>query len=107
MNKEIDEDYYMEAARAAEEMEIPDDWKPNALHKDAAQLETQRKRAAKVLGLGRPSLSKDAPAGLSPRRQVRLPKEVSDEVDRIAAESGIKPSEVMREAITLYVNALP
>ncbi|MFD6897248.1 hypothetical protein ACFWB0_22245 [Rhodococcus sp. NPDC060086] len=37
------------------------------------------------------------------RRQVRLPQAVSEQVDTIAAVQGRRAAEVMREAITLYV----
>ncbi|MEV0948372.1 ribbon-helix-helix protein, CopG family [Rhodococcus sp. NPDC049939] len=104
MNEEIDEEYYWEYARQIEEMEIPEPG-PTALYGEAAQ-KAARKTLAKALGIGQPGLDPDTP-GDSPRRQVRLPRDISDKVDRLAEETGRKPSEVMREAITLYVNLLP
>lgn len=38
----------------------------------------------------------------SPKRQVRLPLAVSEQVDAIAQAQGRKAAEVMRDAITLY-----
>lgn len=53
---------------------------------------------------GRPSLDPQAEPGTeSPKRQVRLPQAVSEQVDTIAAAQGRRAAEVMREAITLYV----
>ncbi len=52
---------------------------------------------------GRPPLDPNAqPGEESPRRQVRLPKPLSDSVDAIAAQQGRRPADVMREAIAAY-----
>lgn len=54
-------------------------------------------------GGGRPPLDPNAqPGEESPRRQVRLPKPLSDSVDAIAARQGRRPADVMREAIAAY-----
>ena len=54
-------------------------------------------------GGGRPSLDPNAqPGEESPRRQVRLPKPLSDRVNAIAAQQGRRPADVMREAIAEY-----
>ncbi|OZC87828.1 hypothetical protein CH272_28235 [Rhodococcus sp. 05-340-1] len=54
-------------------------------------------------GGGRPPLDPNAqPGEESPRRQVRLPKPLSDSVDAIAERQGRRPADVMREAIAAY-----
>ena len=54
---------------------------------------------------GRPRLDPtDDHGGPSPKRQVRLPAAVSRRVDAIAAAQNRKPSEVMRDAITAYID---
>jgi hypothetical protein len=53
---------------------------------------------------GRPSLDLDSPAGTSPRRQVRLPRALSDRIDELADNDNRSPSDLMREAIANYVN---
>ncbi len=56
--------------------------------------------------VGRPSLSQGAQPGKhSPKRQVTLPEDISNGVDDLAARVGRKPAEIMREAITEYVQA--
>lgn len=55
---------------------------------------------------GRPSVDPQAvPGAHAPRRQVRLPRALSDRVDQLAEIQERSPSDVMREAISLYVNA--
>lgn len=54
---------------------------------------------------GRPGLDPDSAQGHhSPRRQVRLPQQLSDSVDDLATQQGRKAAEVMRDAITEYVS---
>jgi hypothetical protein len=54
--------------------------------------------------VGRPALDPDAEPGTeSPRRQVRLPRPLSQQVDDIAHRQGRKPAAVMRDAIAEYV----
>lgn len=54
---------------------------------------------------GRPNLgAEDSGAGSSPRRQVRLPKTMSDRLDAYAQAHGQPASEVMREAIRTYLD---
>lgn len=61
-------------------------------------------RSVVARALGRPSIDPGAkPGEQAPRRQVRLPRAVSDQIDRIAAIQGRSASDVMREAITTYV----
>jgi Ribbon-helix-helix protein, copG family len=53
---------------------------------------------------GRPSVDPDAqPGAHSPRRQVRLPRSLSDRVDELAKRDNRNPSDLMREAIAEYV----
>ncbi|MBZ8176202.1 ribbon-helix-helix protein, CopG family [Corynebacterium sp. 3HC-13] len=54
---------------------------------------------------GRPTLGHtNSGQGTSPRRQVRLPKNLSDALDRYALNHGMSASQVMREAITQFLN---
>lgn len=56
--------------------------------------------------VGRPSLSGTHRTGKhSPKRQVRLPEDISEGVDALADREGRKPAEIMRDAITEYVQA--
>ena len=50
---------------------------------------------------GRPPTGKAG--GKSPSRQVRLPQDVSDRVDELAQRLHLPASEVMRAAITEYI----
>ncbi|WP_081968000.1 MULTISPECIES: ribbon-helix-helix domain-containing protein [Mycobacterium] len=54
---------------------------------------------------GRPSIdpARDAD-GPAPRRQVRLPRRLSSQVDDLARKQGRNPSDVMRDAIAAYVD---
>ena len=55
---------------------------------------------------GRPSVDPHAePGAHAPRRQVRLPRELSDRVDALAKQEKCSASDVMREAISQYVTA--
>lgn len=54
---------------------------------------------------GRPSVDPAAtPGEHSPRRQVRLPRRISDRVDELAGADNRSPSDLMRDAIVAYVN---
>lgn len=54
--------------------------------------------------VGRPALDPDAEPGTeSPRRQVRLPRPLSNQVNELAERQGRKPAAVMRDAIAEYV----
>jgi hypothetical protein len=59
------------------------------------------RRILEQYGSGRPSLGHEHAQGKgsSPRRQVRLPQEVNDELDAYAAEHGQTASQVMRDAL--------
>ncbi len=89
------------------------DWAENEMTLTERSSTATRGPAAAELGrdllqrsAGRPSLSGDArPGEHSPKRQVTLPKDISNGVDALAAREGRKAAEVMREAITEYVQA--
>ncbi|MGL5849527.1 MAG: ribbon-helix-helix protein, CopG family [Phycicoccus sp.] len=56
-------------------------------------------------GVGRPRLDPtETVTGRSPRRQVRLSQALSDGVDKLAATQGRAASEVMRDAISDYLD---
>ncbi|MET3642796.1 hypothetical protein ABIC73_004399 [Prescottella equi] len=94
---------YDEAADWAEhEMTLPENSK--TARRGAAAAEAGRALLARAHA-GRPSLDPQAkPGEESPRRQVRLPLAVSEQVDALAAAQGRRAAEVMRDAITMYVN---
>ncbi|MEF9411295.1 MULTISPECIES: hypothetical protein [Rhodococcus] len=93
---------YEDAARWAEDdMVLPENSK--TARRGSAAAEVGRALLARAHA-GRPSLDPHAEPGTeSPRRQVRLPIAVSEQVDAIAQAQGRRAAEVMREAITLYV----
>lgn len=93
---------YDEAADWAEhEMTLPENSKTA---RRGAAAEAGRALLARAHA-GRPSLDPQAkPGEESPRRQVRLPLAVSEQVDALAAAQGRRAAEVMRDAITMYVN---
>ena len=54
---------------------------------------------------GRPSLTPSAPRGhRSPVRSLRLPRDLSLRLDAQAAAEGRRPSDVMRDALTEYLD---
>jgi hypothetical protein len=54
---------------------------------------------------GRPSVDPAAePGAHSPRRQVRLSRSLSDQVDALAKRDNRSPSDLMRDAIAEYVD---
>ncbi|MGG7464785.1 ribbon-helix-helix protein, CopG family [Plantibacter sp. YIM 135347] len=55
--------------------------------------------------LGRPSLSGTDGAGLSPKRQVRLPADLNALLDARAAAEHRNASEIMRDALVMYLHA--
>lgn len=55
--------------------------------------------------LGRPGLGGTSSAGRSPKRQVRLPRDLDQLLDQRAAEQHRTPSELMRDAIDSYLHA--
>lgn len=65
---------------------------------DLAELE-QRRTA------GRPTLSGTTGSGRSPKRQVRLPADLDAALTRRAEEEHRRPSEIMREALSQYLQA--
>jgi len=67
----------------------------------ATPIETPQVDVAR-LRRGRPNRGEES-QGKSPSRQVRLPQEVSDQVDALAKRRRVPSSEVMREAIIEYI----
>ena len=55
--------------------------------------------------LGRPGLDGTAGIGRSPKRQVRLPRDLDQLLDQRAREQHRTPSELMRDAIDRYLRA--
>ncbi|KAB1504139.1 CopG family transcriptional regulator [Corynebacterium sp. 320] len=54
---------------------------------------------------GRPSLNANPMGnGASPRRQVRLPHDLNDALDRYAAETGTSASHIMRLALERFLS---
>ncbi len=100
-NSHIDQDHYNALADWAESDDH--DIHPERGQTGDAAAKTSRniiRRAA-----GRPSVNPDANAGVqSPRRQVRLPRSLIDQVDQLATTDGRSPSDLMREAIGTYVD---
>ncbi|QBJ96806.1 ribbon-helix-helix protein, CopG family [Rhodococcus sp. ABRD24] len=94
-------DYEAAARWAEDDMVLPEN--STTARRGAAAAEAGRALLARAHA-GRPSLDPAAAPGTeSPRRQVRLPLAVSEQVDEIAKAQGRRSSEVMRDAITLYV----
>ncbi|WP_072691462.1 hypothetical protein [Rhodococcus marinonascens] len=94
-------DYEAAASWADDDMVLPKDSK--TARRGAAAAEAGRALLARAHA-GRPRLDPEAkPGTVSPKRQVRLPLAVSEQVDAIAQAQGRRAAEVMREAITLYV----
>lgn len=88
------------------------DWAENDIRLPVESATAQRGAAAAAVGrellqrsAGRPRLGGASGQKASPRRQVRLPDDISKSVDLLAAREGRKASEIMREAITEYVQA--
>lgn len=54
-------------------------------------------------GVGRPSLAGKGKAGTSPVRQFRLSPKLSANLDALAKVQDRRPSDVMREAVEVYV----
>lgn len=54
---------------------------------------------------GRPALGSDRATGegRSPRRQVRLPPELNEQLDRFARQTDTTPSAVIRDALGEYI----
>ncbi len=97
---EQEKDYAAAAAWAEHEMVLPANSKTALRGESAAAFG----RDLVARAVGRPALDPAAAAGgHSPRRQVRLPQALSDDVDQLAATQGRTAAEVMREAITDYL----
>ena len=97
----IDQDRYNKLADWAEndEREIhPEKGESGAASQTATQELLRR-------ATGRPSVDPHAePGAHAPRRQVRLPRQISDRVDAIAEKEKRSASDVMREAISQYIS---
>lgn len=97
---EQEKDYAAVAAWAEHEMVLPTDSK-TALRGEAA---AAFGRDLVARAVGRPALDPATARGEhSPRRQVRLPQTLSDDVDQLAATQGRTAAEVMRDAIADYL----
>lgn len=98
----IDQNHYNKLADWAEsdEREIhPENGESGAVSQGATQ-ELLRHAG------GRPSVDPNAePGSHAPRRQVRLPRTLSDRVDDLARRDNRSASDLMREAIAEYVAA--
>ena len=97
----MSKDYNDAADWAEHDMVLPKNSKSALRGHDAAAFGAEVLRRAG----GRPALDPTATAGThSPRRQVRLPQELSDQVDELATRAGTRPASIMRQAIQDYVD---
>ena len=96
-------DYDALADWAEREMNLPKNSTTAKRGADAAR--AGRELLERVGAGGRPSLGSDDETGESPRRQVRLPRNLSQRLDSLAKEQHRTPSDVMREAVERYVQA--
>jgi len=55
------------------------------------------------IGRGRPALDRPAGSGASPKRQVRLPRELDAALTAAAAEEHRRPSAIIRDALSEYL----
>ncbi len=93
---------YAAAAQWAEDHMTPEANSAHALHGEAAA--AYGRALLERAGVGRPRLDPtEDVTGRSPRRQVRLPQTLSDNVDHLAAAQGRTAAEVMRDAIADYL----
>ena len=93
---------YAAAAEWAEHHYTPEENSARALHGEAAA--AHGRALLERAGVGRPRLDRSEDArGRSPRRQVRLPQSLSDDVDQLATAQGRTAAEVMRDAIADYM----
>ncbi|WP_099040018.1 CopG family ribbon-helix-helix protein [Mycobacterium neglectum] len=96
----IDQDRYNKLA----------DWAEGAdrgIHPERGETSTAATRSSRELirrAGGRPSVDPASePGAVSPRRQVRLPRALSERVDQLADRENRSASDLMREAIAQYV----
>ena len=76
---------------------------PGQIQLDDADLTDEQRALTRALG-GRPSLDPAArPGTRSPVRNVRLPQQMSEQLDRVAQAQGRNPSDVIRDALTSYL----
>lgn len=70
--------------------------------------EAARAGKAELALAGRPTLGHRHATGngRSPRRQVRLPHDLSDRLDRLARQAGKNPSMLIRDAVEDYLDRL-
>ncbi|QDO88725.1 hypothetical protein FNH13_10650 [Ornithinimicrobium ciconiae] len=100
----MSKDYSDAADWAEHDMELPKDSKSALRGHAAAEFGAEVLRRAG----GRPALDPTAtPGAHSPRRQVRLPQELSDQVDELATRTATRPASIMRQAIQDYVDRHP
>ncbi|MGV9868620.1 ribbon-helix-helix domain-containing protein [Rhodococcus koreensis] len=104
MNTENEEPDFGRLAEWAErDMKLPENSATANRGQDAA---AAGRELLDRVGAGRPSLGQaDGVSGESPRRQVRLPRPLSERLDRFAENQHRKPSDVMREAVEEYLEA--
>jgi len=101
-NNDKNTDYDELAEWAEHDMTLPKDSATAKRGDDAAA--AAGKALLERVGAGRPSLAQDAGiSGASPKRQVRLPQPVSNQLDELAQRQHRKPSELMREAVEEYI----
>ena len=86
------------------------DWAESAdrgIHPERGETGTEATRSSRELirrAGGRPSVDPASePGAVSPRRQVRLPRALSERVDQLADRENRSASDLMREAIAQYV----
>lgn len=97
---------YAAAAEWAEGNDVPQTDRAMRGDAAAAYAREQLERAGVSVPVGRPKLDpNEKKAGRSPRRQVRLPQTLSDDLDQLATEQGREVSVIMREAIAEYLHA--
>ncbi len=98
-----DKDYNALADWAEHDMTLPRNSSTALRGADAAEAGRALLERA---GAGRPALDPTTARGSeSPKRQVRLPRPLSEQLDRIAAQQHRRPSAVMRDAVAEYIAA--
>ncbi|MFD7156186.1 hypothetical protein ACFV9C_16380 [Kribbella sp. NPDC059898] len=98
-----DKDYDGAAEWAEHDMNLPANSRTSLRGADAADF--GRELVERSRG-GRPSIDPDAaPGERSPVRQVRLPRALDADLEAFASSRRRKPSEIMREALTEYLES--
>lgn len=65
----------------------------------------ERERFDRLARVGRPRLSGSTGQGRSPKRQVRLPIDLNQELDARAKREHRSASDILRDALTAYLDA--